>query len=51
MLAEVAKNKRIQPLLTGHPSPGVFTVDAWARGQIKQELLKVGWPAEDHAGG
>ena len=50
VLAEVAKNKRIQPLLTGHPSPGVFTVDAWARGQIKQELLKVGWPAEDHAG-
>ena len=50
VLAEVAKNKRIQPLLTGHPSPGVFTVDAWARGHIKQELLKVGWPAEDHAG-
>ncbi|GAA1659264.1 DNA repair helicase XPB [Microbacterium flavum] len=50
VLAEVARNKRIQPLLTGHPSPGVFTVDAWARGHIKQELLKVGWPAEDHAG-
>ena len=50
VLAEVAKNKRIQPLLTGHPSPGVFTVDAWARGHIKQELLRVGWPAEDHAG-
>lgn len=50
VLAEVAKNKRIQPLLTGHPAPGVFTVDAWARGHIKQELLKVGWPAEDHAG-
>jgi DNA excision repair protein ERCC-3 len=25
-------------------------VDAWARGHIKQELLKIGWPAEDHAG-
>ncbi|MFT4051228.1 MAG: DEAD/DEAH box helicase [Microbacterium sp.] len=50
VLAEVARNKRIQPLLTGHPSPGVFTVDAWARGHIKQELLKIGWPAEDHAG-
>ena len=22
----------------------------WARGQVKQELLKLGWPAEDHAG-
>lgn len=50
VLAEVAKNKRIQPLLIGHPSPGVFVIDAWARGHIKQELLKVGWPAEDHAG-
>jgi len=25
-------------------------VDAWARGHIKQELLKIGWPAEDLAG-
>ena len=50
VLTEVAKNKRIQPLLTGHPSPDAYTVDAWARGHIKQELLKIGWPAEDLAG-
>ncbi len=50
VLAEVSKNKRIQPLLLSHPQPNVFVVDAWARGQIKQELLKIGWPAEDHAG-
>ncbi len=50
VLAEVTKNKRIQPLLTGHPSPDTYVVDAWARGHIKQELLKIGWPAEDHAG-
>ncbi len=50
VLAQVANNKRIQPLLTGHPTPDSFTVDAWARGQIKQELLKIGWPAEDLAG-
>lgn len=50
VLAEVSKNKRIQPLLIAHPRPDVFVVDAWARGQIKQELLKIGWPAEDHAG-
>jgi DNA excision repair protein ERCC-3 len=25
-------------------------VQAWARGQLKQELLKLGWPAEDLAG-
>ncbi len=50
VLAEVGKNKRIQPLLTGHPSPDTYLIDAWARGHIKQELLKIGWPAEDHAG-
>ncbi|GLJ79717.1 DNA repair helicase XPB [Microbacterium imperiale] len=50
VLAEVTKNKRIQPLLLGHPTPDTYVVDAWARGQIKQELLKIGWPAEDLAG-
>ncbi|MGN8026557.1 DNA repair helicase XPB [Microbacterium sp. 22242] len=50
VLTQVAGNKRIQPLLVGHPSPDSYVVDAWARGQIKQELLKIGWPAEDLAG-
>ncbi|WP_322411678.1 DNA repair helicase XPB [Microbacterium invictum] len=50
VLTEVSRNKRIQPLLIGHPAPDTYVVDAWARGQIKQELLKIGWPAEDHAG-
>lgn len=50
VLAEMTKNKRIQPLLIGHPSPDTYVIDAWARGHIKQELLKIGWPAEDHAG-
>ncbi|MCM3502517.1 DEAD/DEAH box helicase [Microbacterium sp. P26] len=50
VLSEVSRNKRIAPLLIGHPSPDTFLVDAWARGHIKQELLKIGWPAEDLAG-
>ncbi|MCR2784101.1 MULTISPECIES: DNA repair helicase XPB [unclassified Microbacterium] len=50
VLSEVSRNKRINPLLIGHPAPDTFVVDAWARGHIKQELLKIGWPAEDHAG-
>jgi DNA excision repair protein ERCC-3 len=50
VLAEVSRNKRIQPLLVGQPAPDTFVVDAWARGHIKQELLKIGWPAEDLAG-
>ena len=50
VLAEIARNRRIQPLLIAHPSQDTYVIDAWARGQIKQELLKIGWPAEDHAG-
>ncbi|TDL44099.1 DNA repair helicase XPB [Microbacterium oleivorans] len=50
VLAEIARNRRIQPLLIAHPTPETYVIDAWARGQIKQELLKIGWPAEDHAG-
>ncbi|RWZ64507.1 DEAD/DEAH box helicase [Labedella populi] len=50
VLAEVSRAKRIAPLLIGHPAPNVFLVDAWARGQLKQELVKLGWPAEDLAG-
>ncbi|OJU40323.1 MAG: helicase [Microbacterium sp. 69-10] len=50
VLTQVAGNKRIQPLLIGHPTPQSYAIDAWARGQIKQELLKIGWPAEDLAG-
>ncbi|SDP00246.1 DNA excision repair protein ERCC-3 [Microbacterium sp. ru370.1] len=50
VLGEVSRNKRISPLLIGHPTPDSYLVDAWARGHIKQELLKIGWPAEDLAG-
>ncbi|MFJ4161253.1 DNA repair helicase XPB [Microbacterium testaceum] len=50
VLSEVSRNKRIAPLLIGRPSDDSFLVDAWARGHIKQELLKIGWPAEDLAG-
>ncbi|MET3467104.1 DNA repair helicase XPB [Microbacterium sp. 1262] len=50
VLSEVTRNKRIQPLLLGNPTPDTYVIDAWARGQIKQELLKIGWPAEDLAG-
>ncbi|WP_456283730.1 DNA repair helicase XPB [Microbacterium sp. JZ101] len=50
VITEVSRNKRIQPLLVEHPTPDSYIVDAWARGHIKQELLKIGWPAEDRAG-
>ncbi|MDN3311044.1 DEAD/DEAH box helicase [Microbacterium oryzae] len=50
VLTEVSRSKRIQPLLLAQPAEDSFVVEAWARGQIKQELLKIGWPAEDRAG-
>lgn len=50
VLVQVANNKRIAPLLIGKRADNTYVVDAWARGQIKQELLKIGWPAEDRAG-
>ncbi len=50
VLTEVVRAKRIQPLITGRLSPSGYTVAPWARGQLKQELVKLGWPAEDLAG-
>jgi DNA excision repair protein ERCC-3 len=50
VLTEVAHAKRISPLLTGRRDDVSFFVEAWARGQLKQELVKLGWPAEDLAG-
>lgn len=50
VLAEVANSKRVAPLLTERIDAGSFQIAAWARGELKQELVKLGWPAEDLAG-
>src|SRR6478752_2352066 len=50
VLTEVAGAKRISPLLLERRDDTTFVVEAWARGQLKQELVKLGWPAEDLAG-
>ncbi|QWS33598.1 DNA repair helicase XPB [Curtobacterium aetherium] len=50
ILAEVVRSKRIQPLLGERRSDTAVELQAWARGQVKQELVKIGWPAEDLAG-
>jgi len=50
VLTEVAAARRIAPLLISQPTPDSFLVAPWARGQLKQELVKLGWPAEDLAG-
>ncbi|MFM6980139.1 MAG: DNA repair helicase XPB, partial [Micrococcales bacterium] len=50
ILLEVSRQKKIVELLTGQLSPNAWGIAAFARGQVKQELLKLGWPAEDLAG-
>jgi len=50
VLLQVSRSKRILPLLEGRTPDGAFRVQAWARGELKQELVKLGWPAEDLAG-
>ncbi|ARC55949.1 DEAD-box ATP-dependent RNA helicase CshA [Frondihabitans sp. 762G35] len=50
VLREVSRNKKIAELLTGKRSDDVYELADWARGEVKQQLIKLGWPAEDHAG-
>lgn len=49
VLEEVRRSRKIAPLLAGPAPDGIRIVD-WARGELKQELVKLGWPAEDLAG-
>ena len=50
VLEEVLRHKRIAPLLGARLDDAHVVVHASERGRLKQELLKVGWPAEDRAG-
>ena len=50
VLEEVLRHKRIQPLLGVRIDDLTVAVHPSERGHLKQELLKVGWPAEDLAG-
>lgn len=49
-LAEITRNPKVKELLGDPDDRGRFPLAAWSRGVIKQELLKRGWPAADHAG-
>ena len=50
VLMETSRHRKIAELLGGRISQTEFEIQPWARGQVKQELLKLGWPAEDLAG-
>jgi DNA excision repair protein ERCC-3 len=50
VLEEILRHKRIQPLLGERLDESTVLVHPSERGHLKQQLLKVGWPAEDLAG-
>ncbi|WP_380278263.1 DNA repair helicase XPB [Kitasatospora purpeofusca] len=50
VLEEVLRSKKIVPLVGARLDPDTVVVHPSERGQIKQVLLKLGWPAEDFAG-
>ncbi len=50
VLSEITRARKIAALLFEKRGAHTYVVQAWARGQLKQELLKLGWPAEDLAG-
>lgn len=50
VLAEIQRHKKIKPMLGDAIDADSVVVHPSERGRLKQELLKVGWPAEDEAG-
>ncbi|NBR64798.1 MAG: helicase [Micrococcales bacterium] len=50
VLVETTRQRRVNDLLLDRIDANTWRIADWARGQIKQELLKLGWPAEDLAG-
>ena len=50
VLTEVMRHKKIRPMLGEMIDEDTVLVHGSERGRLKQELLKVGWPAEDLAG-
>ncbi|MFE3451150.1 DNA repair helicase XPB [Nonomuraea sp. NPDC059194] len=50
VLEEVLRSKKVQPMLGERIGGDSVAVHPSERGNIKQALLKLGWPAEDMAG-
>lgn len=50
IVQEVSRSKKIAPLISGSRDDSSLIVEPLSRGKIKQELLRLGWPATDHAG-
>jgi len=50
VLTEVARSKKVAPMLGARIDNETIAVHPSQRGHLKQALLKLGWPAEDFAG-
>jgi DNA excision repair protein ERCC-3 len=50
LIAEIARNKRIQPHVVAQPDRNTLQIDPRMRGHVKQALVLFGYPAEDLAG-
>ncbi len=50
VLQEVLRSKRIAPLVGARVDEDMVAIHPSERGNLKQQLLKLGWPAEDLAG-
>ncbi len=50
VLEEVLRSKKVAPLVGTRVDPDTVLVHPSERGNLKQVLLKIGWPAEDYAG-
>ena len=50
VLAEIRRSPKIADLLFEQRDENTVVMQQWARGELKQQLLKLGWPAEDLAG-
>jgi len=50
VLEEVLRARKIQPMLGARVDDDTVVVHPSERGHLKQQLLKIGWPADDLAG-
>jgi DNA excision repair protein ERCC-3 len=50
VLEEVLRAKKIRPMIGERLDEATVAVHPSERGNLKQALLKIGWPAEDYAG-
>jgi len=50
VLEEVLRSRRVRPLLSSRVDDDTVIVHPSERGNLKQALVKLGWPAEDLAG-